>query len=446
MQGLDGRSPTVASPVAAALGHRKEFREWARGLRPQGLRVLWTEDLSRLTAIVREEVVLLLVVDEDMQVSARRFLDLLPAEASPIPVLYLSERLDERLRLERLNEGLALSVKLDTPASAIAPAIAALVGRAARQRADQRLTDELLRRATSSERALDQDRRRLSELRSDLQSLARGAESILTALSQLESGPSGAGLLDRVLAERLRALASNIVERTTSITGDLSPSHRIPRIPTPRRNGRRALRLDALAEEVATLFVDSAEASGVEVALETAAGLPEIWGERSRLAQMLIAFVAHAVRYAPQGQRVLLRVDAVIDDGRPSLRLTTFDAGPPPTPSDLERLFDDTYEGGTRSGAGLGFARQVAEEHRGRVTARARAEGGLELNAFIPIDARKAREEPSIVWAKDDLVIAKLVAELRKQGVAESSAEPELDALVAKVLSGSSLIVHGEPD
>jgi hypothetical protein len=189
----------------------------------------------------------------------------------------------------------SLSVKLDTPAAAIAPAIAALVGRAARQRADQRLTDELLRRATSSERALDQDRRRLSELRSDLQSLARGAESILTALSQLESGPSGAGL-DRVLAERLRALAGNIVERTTSITGDLSPSHRIPRIPTPRRNGRRALRLDALAEEVATLFVDSAEASGVEVALETAAGLPEIWGERSRLAQMLIAFVAHAVR------------------------------------------------------------------------------------------------------------------------------------------------------
>ncbi len=120
-----------------------------------------------------------------------------------------------------------------------------------------------------------------------------------------------------------------------------------------------------------------------------------VWieGERAALAALVRNVADNAVRYAPPGARVELRLSS---DGGTAL-LQVDDSGPGIPPAERERVFDRFYrrsagdEGGT--GLGLAIVRGVAQRHGAAVTLGDSPLGGLRVS--LRFSASLPRAEPS---------------------------------------------------
>ncbi|TDP61808.1 ATP-binding protein [Roseateles toxinivorans] len=109
-----------------------------------------------------------------------------------------------------------------------------------------------------------------------------------------------------------------------------------------------------------------------------------VLGDRAALTALVRNLADNALRYAPPGARVELRVEQV--EGRP--RLQVDDSGPGIPPAERAHVFDRFYrrnlsdEGG--SGLGLAIVRQVAERHGAAITLGDSVLGGLQVSLLFP--------------------------------------------------------------
>ncbi|HEY4067434.1 MAG TPA: ATP-binding protein [Burkholderiaceae bacterium] len=125
-------------------------------------------------------------------------------------------------------------------------------------------------------------------------------------------------------------------------------------------------------------MVPFANARGTRVALFAEAAVP-VRGDATALTALVRNLTDNALRYAPAGSRVELRV--ADEGGRPTLQVD--DAGPGIAPADRERVFDRFYRhaAGDESGSGLGLAivRSIAKQHDASVTLGDSPLGGLRV-------------------------------------------------------------------
>ncbi|MDO9353623.1 MAG: ATP-binding protein, partial [Solirubrobacteraceae bacterium] len=113
---------------------------------------------------------------------------------------------------------------------------------------------------------------------------------------------------------------------------------------------------------------------------ELFAGAPvAVRGDAGSLAVLVRNLADNAVRYAPRGSRVELRVAE--EKGVPLLQVD--DAGPGIPPEERSRVFDRFYRhaAGDEAGTGLGLAivRSIAERHGAVVTLADSPLGGLRV-------------------------------------------------------------------
>lgn len=155
----------------------------------------------------------------------------------------------------------------------------------------------------------------------------------------------------------------------------------------PRRGRRRKLRLDELAAEVIGFLEPDARAAQVELELRVEGELPAVWGERARLAQLLMNLLGNAIRHARA--RVQLRLGFGLDGPAKSLCLRVLDDGPGPRPEILSRLFERGVSGDGRTGLGLAIVREVTREHGGQCRLVPGAEGGTMAEVLLPLDPRE---------------------------------------------------------
>ena len=109
------------------------------------------------------------------------------------------------------------------------------------------------------------------------------------------------------------------------------------------------------------------------VTIELAIAVPEpflISFDPNRMEQVLNNLVGNAVKFAPAGSRVLVRVDR---EGE-FLRTSVADCGPGIPAGELPALFKPFYRGSTpppreerSTGLGLPIARRIVEAHRGKI-------------------------------------------------------------------------------
>lgn len=130
----------------------------------------------------------------------------------------------------------------------------------------------------------------------------------------------------------------------------------------------------------------AASANQVELTLDL--GEATAWGDRALLERLVANLVENAIRHNVQGGWV--RVEVAQDGGEAVLRVGN--SGPRLTPEEVDTFFEPFVRrqesGAGRDGLGLGLSivRAIVQSHGGTVSARARRDGGLDVEVRLPRD------------------------------------------------------------
>jgi signal transduction histidine kinase len=153
-----------------------------------------------------------------------------------------------------------------------------------------------------------------------------------------------------------------------------------------RQPERAPLDLNEAIREVAVLLRHQLTRKGVTLALDLAADLPAVDGDRVQLQQVLLNLMinaAEAMEHAGAGRRKLSVRSARLEGGR--VGVTVRDSGPGVAPEHLDRVFDalfTTKPGGM--GIGLAISRSIIEAHGGRLWAESDPGGGAAFHFTLP--------------------------------------------------------------
>lgn len=129
--------------------------------------------------------------------------------------------------------------------------------------------------------------------------------------------------------------------------------------------------LDQVIREVAASFRPQVTRKGQRLVVRVAEGLPTIWGDQDRLAQILINLVSNAHKYTPEGGQITVVARPEGD----MVRITIEDTGIGLSEEERAQLFTRFFraknsttqeEGGT--GLGLAITRSLVETHGGQLT------------------------------------------------------------------------------
>ncbi len=144
--------------------------------------------------------------------------------------------------------------------------------------------------------------------------------------------------------------------------------------------------LTGLLDDSITRHLDPGSTE-LQVDWEPPAGEIHVWGDASRLTQLIDNLLINSVRYTDVPGRARIRLGA--SENEVSVRVE--DSGPGVADEDLERIFDRLYRadrsrsrqsGG--SGLGLAISRAIAEAHNGSIVAAHSRLGGLALRVSLP--------------------------------------------------------------
>lgn len=155
-----------------------------------------------------------------------------------------------------------------------------------------------------------------------------------------------------------------------------------------RRNFRpEPVEPDTLLIDFADTMLPQARSRGVHLELELPEdAVPTIRADADRVRQMLTILTDNALRYAPEGSTLTLKLEAAGE----GCRFYVSDHGPGIPDSEKQRVFDRFYRGSTsRSdpehfGLGLSVALELAKVHGGEVTVSDTPGGGATFTIFLP--------------------------------------------------------------
>ena len=146
----------------------------------------------------------------------------------------------------------------------------------------------------------------------------------------------------------------------------------------------QALDLNTLAQNAAADFALAADSRQIDIAVKQAAnGTARISGDAAALSIVLNNLLDNAIRYSPEGGRVVVSVTADAD----RVALSVQDNGPGIPPAELARVFDRFYRGSNveahGSGLGLAIVKRIADLHGAQVEA-VNTEDGLRVTVTFP--------------------------------------------------------------
>lgn len=143
---------------------------------------------------------------------------------------------------------------------------------------------------------------------------------------------------------------------------------------------RQPANIQNLLEEVRSIHSHRASHKSISLEMQTASDLPIIEVDHDRMVQVLSNLLDNALRFTPEGGRILLTADRVGEN----LEIRVQDNGPGLDEEELTRIFDRFYRADTSrqrgeggSGLGLAIAKSLVEQHAGRIWAEGKQSKGL---------------------------------------------------------------------
>lgn len=215
-----------------------------------------------------------------------------------------------------------------------------------------------------------------------------------------------------------------------------------------------------LAEDVTSMLAERAQATGIELYCDAAAGFPrQVRGDPARLRQILLNLVGNAVKFTNKGQ-VVVRLGGGPAGNRWRLELSVVDSGIGISPEQQARLFNAFTQadsstarrfGGT--GLGLAISQRLAVLMGGGITVSSSIGVGstftvsLELPVEEVADSSQPLRGRRVLLADDHPGASEATAKFLREAGAEVVVEHDVAALVTRLRSGldtgSALVIDG---
>jgi signal transduction histidine kinase len=140
--------------------------------------------------------------------------------------------------------------------------------------------------------------------------------------------------------------------------------------------------LAELIEETAGAFQAQAAAAQVHLVVETAADLPLVEADPTRIHEVLANLVSNALRYTPAGGEI--RLTGKLGEGQ--VYVSVEDSGKGIPAEDLPHIFDRFYKGRDSHGTGLGLAiaKSLIAAHHGEIRASSQPGQGTRIEFSLP--------------------------------------------------------------
>jgi PAS domain S-box-containing protein len=174
-------------------------------------------------------------------------------------------------------------------------------------------------------------------------------------------------------AKRMNALIKDLLDVSVIEAGQLKVEH------------ARVAAAD-LAREVVEAQTEPASAAGIELRLDIASAVREVWGDRDRLHQVFDNLIGNALKFTSEGGRVTISAAARGQE----IVFSVADTGAGMAPEVVSHIFDRFWQAATyarRLGAGLGLpiTRGIVEAHGGRIWVESAVGRGCTFFFTIPV-------------------------------------------------------------
>jgi PAS domain S-box-containing protein len=152
---------------------------------------------------------------------------------------------------------------------------------------------------------------------------------------------------------------------------------------------KRVVDMAAVVEQVVTSLADQAQAKGVRLSRRLDATAGPVWGDPTRLHQVVANLLSNALKFTPaEGE-----IEVVLDRHQATVRLSVCDTGQGVEPELLSYIFDrfrqaDSTSTRAHGGLGLGLAivRHLVELHGGTVSAHSEGRNrGATFTVELPV-------------------------------------------------------------
>jgi two-component system NtrC family sensor kinase len=144
--------------------------------------------------------------------------------------------------------------------------------------------------------------------------------------------------------------------------------------------------LSLIVEYAMDDLANSLKEKGHQINIEIPGDIPKVFGDPSRLRQLVVNILGNAVRYTPKGGQIGIRLRA--ETGQVILQV--IDNGPGIPPSDQPYIFDKFYRASNiprdvpGSGLGLAIVKSIVENHQGRVWVDSTLGQGATFTVVLP--------------------------------------------------------------
>jgi PAS domain S-box-containing protein len=218
-------------------------------------------------------------------------------------------------------------------------------------------------------------------------------------------------------AGALRVMGRNI-DRLTRLINEMIEFSRMEI--TGVRIYRTLFSIRNVVEECAGSIEPFAMQKSISISAFTPESLPEIWGDREKLSQVLAILLSNAMKFSREGALVQVRVDR---DGEAGVSISVSDTGIGIAPEDQARVFEKFFQidsSYTRqyqgTGIGLSIAQSIVEAHGGSIELASEPKRGSTFTIRLPgvVFQRSRRTESSPELEGTRVMLAAEHAEFRE--------------------------------
>jgi signal transduction histidine kinase len=141
----------------------------------------------------------------------------------------------------------------------------------------------------------------------------------------------------------------------------------------------------SMVVEAYETFKMQAEAKSVELRLETPQMLSHVKADRHRVLQVLSNLLDNAIKFTPEGGRVVIRCAHIKND----VRFAVNDTGPGISDTDIPKIFDLFWQAKSSahmgSGVGLAVVKAIVKQHNGTIWAESSPGVGATFFFTLPV-------------------------------------------------------------